>query len=231
MINITLNWSSGKDAALACLKLLNNRDFKIASLLTTLSAEHKRISMHGIREEVLDRQAAMMNIPLQKIYLPQDAAMESYDNLMRNALGILKSKDIATVAFGDIFLDDLRTYREQQLASENFNAVFPLWKRNTRELVAEVEDAGIKAVIVCVNDRYLGKEFLGKVVNRELLRSLPPGVDPCGENGEYHTLVTDAPFFTGNLKIKTGETVYKTYSPAGSGTWDSGFYFLDILPV
>jgi len=230
MTDITLNWSSGKDAALAYFRLLNDPDFNTVSLLTTLSDEHKRISMHGIREEILNRQAALMNIPLQKLYLQQDAGMESYGQLMRNALKKLKDQGITTVAFGDIFLEDLRAYRERQLATENFNAVFPLWKSNTAKLVGEAEDAGIEAIIVCVNDRYLGKEFLGKKISRSLLQSLPHGVDPCGENGEYHTLVINAPFFSESLKIKTGETVYKTYSPADSGTWDSGFYFLDILP-
>lgn len=230
MTNITLNWSSGKDAAMAYLQLLRNKDYQVKSLLTTLSSEHKRISMHGIREAVLDRQSALMNMPLQKIYLEQHASMESYNSTMRNALTVLKEQSISTVAFGDIFLEDLRAYREQQLAIENFTAIFPLWKNNTRELVGAVEDAGVKAIIVCVNDRYLGKEFLGREINRQLLHSLPANVDPCGENGEYHTLVIDAPFFSEELKIRTGETVYKTYSPDDAGKWDSGFYFLDILP-
>lgn len=230
MIDITLNWSSGKDAAMAYLQLFNNKNYQVRSLLTTLSSEHKRISMHGIREEVLDQQAALMNVPLQKIYLEQDADIETYNNAMRAALAVLRAQSIGTVAFGDIFLEDLRSYREQQLATENFKAVFPLWNSNTSELVEAIEDSGIKAIIVCVNDHHLGKEFLGKEINRQLLQKLPANVDPCGEKGEYHTLVIDAPFFSEKLKIKTGEMVYKTYSPDDTGKWDSGFYFLDILP-
>ena len=169
-----------------------------------------------------------MGIPLEKIIIPENADMETYDKTIQNALQKLIEKDIKIFAFGDIFLEDLRNYREAQLAKIDADAIFPLWKKDTKSLVEAVEDAGIVAKIICVNDKYLGQEFLGRTINRQLLNDLPTNVDPCGENGEYHTLVVDAPFFKEKMKIKEGEIVYKKYN-SGDGKWDSGFYYLDML--
>jgi uncharacterized protein (TIGR00290 family) len=137
---------------------------------------------------------------------------------------------VSASAFGDIFLDDLRHYREQQLQTVGIQAVFPLWKRDTTELVKEVEDAGIEAMLVCVNEKFLGKEFLGRKVDRHLLNDLPAGVDPCGENGEFHTFVYNAPFFKSPIPIALGEVVYKQYMAADNDNdkWNTGFYFLDL---
>lgn len=230
MENITLNWSSGKDAALAFYYLQQEKKFRVQSLLTTLSAQYNRVSMHGIREELLELQAAQMNIPLQKIYLPENADMETYNGLMQQAVTTIQQQGTYHLAFGDLFLEDLRLYREKQLATAGMTAVFPLWKKDTAAMVQELEDTGIEALLVCVNDRYLDKSFLGRRVNRELLRDLPPGVDPCGENGEYHSLVLDAPFFREKLKVKTGEIIYQQYESREEDKWDSGFYFLDVIP-
>lgn len=228
---IALNWSSGKDAALAYFYLHREAICNIRLLLTTFSQEYKRVSMHGVTEEVVTMQAAAMNLPLQKIYLPQATSMETYDAIMLQQNSSLHEQGIDTLAYGDIFLEDLKTYRQQQAKAARMHTLFPLWKRNTKALIGELEDAGIEAIIICTNARLLGKDFLGRKVNRELLSELPAGIDPCGENGEFHTLVVNAPYFSEALKIKTGETVYKTYSPANTDSqWETSFYFLDILP-
>ena len=228
MENIVLNWSSGKDASFAYFLLKKDSNYNISSLLTSISARYSRVSMHGTRIEILGKQAELMQISLEKITVPENADMELYNKTMQNSLQKFIEKDIKTFAFGDIFLEDLRKYREDQLQKIDAKAIFPLWKMDTKSLVEEVEDVGIVAKIVCVNDKYLGKEFLGRTINRQLLNDLPDNVDPCGENGEYHTLVIDAPFFKERMNVKEGEIVYKKYD-SGDGKWDSGFYYLDMI--
>jgi uncharacterized protein (TIGR00290 family) len=148
---------------------------------------------------------------------------------MLHTLNDFKTQGIAVAAFGDIFLEDLKVYREQQLATAGFTGLFPLWKKDSHELVNMVEQSGIEAIIVCVNEKQLGKEFLGRKIDSTLLADLPRGVDPCGENGEFHTFVYNAPFFSSPIPITTGEIVYRSYkSPSGDAQWDTGFYFLDV---
>jgi uncharacterized protein (TIGR00290 family) len=228
MQDIILNWSSGKDASFAYFLLKKEGKYNISSLLTSISAQFDRVSMHGTRVEILEKQSELMQIPLEKILVPENADMETYNKTMQNSIQKFINQDIKTFASGDIFLEDLRKYREDQLAKIDAKAIFPLWKMDTKSLVKQVEDAGIIAKIVCVNDKYLGEEFLGRTINRDLLNDLPANVDPCGENGEYHTLVVDAPFFKEKMKIKEGEIVYKKYD-SGDGKWDSGFYYLDMI--
>lgn len=224
-----LNWSSGKDASLAYYYLLEDKSYDVTRLLTTVNDEQDRVVMHGVREQLLDAQADRLPVKLKKIRLPASPSDEIYKAAMLSALGSLKEEGITTAAFGDIFLDDLKLYREQQLATAGFDAIFPLWKRDTAELLRLVDSIGIEAVIVCVDGQKLGKEFLGRKVDAALLDDLPDGVDPCGENGEFHTYVSDAPFFSAPVPVKQGEIVHRTYkSPDGS--WDSSFYFLDLLP-
>ncbi len=224
-----MNWSSGKDAALAFHLLSLQPGYEVTHLLTTLSQEHDRVFMHGVQERLLDMQAQKMGLPLIKVKLPARPDDSIYKNAMLETLNGLQGQGIHTAAFGDIFLDDLKAYREQQLAQAGFTGIFPLWKRDTRQLVQQVQAAGIEAIIVCVNERFLGKEFLGRKIDSSLLGDLPANVDPCGENGEFHTFVYNAPFFFTPIPIVAGETVYKTYtSPDGDAGWDTGFYFLDV---
>lgn len=227
---VVMNWSSGKDAALAYHTLLKEDEYQVTHLLTTLSEEHERVFMHGIREKLLDMQAERMGLPLIKVKLPASPDDSLYKQAMQKALWSLKNEGVSIAAYGDIFLEDLKAYREQQLAQVGITAVFPLWKKDTRELVRIVEQAGIDAVIVCVNEKYLGKEFLGRKINAAFLEDLPANVDPCGENGEFHTFVCNAPFFSMPIPIVTGEIVHKTYGPTGADDkgWDTGFYFLDV---
>ena len=228
MQNTVLNWSSGKDAALAYHNLLQDKHYKVTQLLTTLSLEHDRIFMHGIREKLLDIQAERMNLPLTKVKLPASPDDTLYTKAMAAAMAQLKTKGVTTAAYGDIFLEDLKAYREQQLAQLDINAHFPLWELDTRTLVHNVADAGIEAIIVCVNDKFLGKEFLGRKIDASLLNDLPLNVDPCGENGEYHSFVYNAPFFNAPIPVTTGEIVHKRYiNPDGNTQWDTGFYFMD----
>lgn len=230
---VILNWSSGKDAALAYHLLLQNKKYKVTQLLTTLSAEYNRVFMHGVREDLLDMQAAKMRLPITKVKLPASPNDEVYKNAMQQTFSKFKEEGIVTTAFGDIFLEDLKQYREQQLAQVGFDALFPLWKKDTRELVSMVEEAAIEAIIVCVNDKHLGKEFLGRKIDKHFLNDLPPNMDACGENGEYHSFVCNAPFFSSPISISNGEVVYKKYTPTDDkdNNWDTGFYFLDVVAV
>ncbi len=223
-----MNWSSGKDASLALLHLLEN-GYHVSHLLTTLSEEHDRVFMHGIREQLLEIQAERIGLPIVKVKLPASPDDNLYNEAMGRIMREFRSSGVQYAAYGDIFLEDLKNYREKQLASVGITGLFPLWKKDTRELVREVEQAGIEAIIVCVNEKYLGPEFLGRKVDAGLLAELPTGVDPCGENGEYHTFVYNAPFFSTPVEIVTGEIVHRSYK-AENGGWDPGFYFLDVNP-
>jgi len=233
-IQTVLNWSSGKDAALAYEMLRNNNTYEVKYLLTTINSEHDRVFMHGLRSTLLDIQAERMGLPLIKVSLPPSPDDSLYKNAMQENMSQLKAEGIAAAAFGDIFLEDIKQYRESQLKTVGIKAVFPLWKQNSKDLVAMIEETGIEAIIVCVSEKYLGKDFLGRKINKAFLDMLPENVDPCGENGEFHTFVCNAPYFSSPIPIKTGETVYKNYAPvsdkADDTKWDSGFYFLDILP-
>ena len=176
-IKTVLNWSSGKDAALAYHALRLGDRYDVVQLLTTVNDEHDRVVMHGVREELLDAQANAMGIPLQKIKLPAAPDDETYKSAMAKALAGLKEQGVHTAAFGDIFLEDLKLYREEQLKGVGIDAVFPLWKKNTRTLIDVIEQTGIEAMIVCLNEKFLGKEFLGRRINRSFLNDLPEGVD------------------------------------------------------
>jgi len=230
MVHTVLNWSSGKDAALAYYMLLQQHRYKVTHLLTTLNSEHERIFMHGVKEKLLSLQAFYMDLPLTAVKLPAAPDDRLYKKAMYETMIQLKEQGVEAAAFGDIFLEDLRQYRERQLQQAGMEAVFPLWNQDTRHLVGMMEDTGIEAIIVCVNEKYLGREFLGRKADRSLLNDLPESVDPCGENGEFHTFVCNAPFFRKPLHIVPGEIVYKTYTPGNddSTEWDTGFYFLDL---
>lgn len=182
--------------------------------------------MHGIRETLLDAQAQQMGLPLKKVKLPPHPDDSLYKNEMKNVLQALKEEGVQAAAYGDIFLEDLKAYREAQLKELDIPAVFPLWKKDTRGLVQLVEATGIEAVIVCVDAQKLGKEFLGRKIDASLLAGLPANVDPCGENGEFHSFVYNAPFFKMPIPIMQGEVVLKEYTTE-ENKW--GFYFLDLL--
>lgn len=250
-MNAYINWSGGKDASFALWRLQQEGNWQVRYLFTTLSGPYRRISMHGVREELLDEQARQTGIALKKAYLPENASMEDYNRIMTEQLAALQAEGIRHAVFGDIFLEDLRAYREKQLAQAGMEGVFPLWKRDSTELVRDFIRAGFKAIIVCVNARYLPASFAGRLIDEAFLADLPAGVDPCGENGEFHSFVFDGPLFAAPVAFQVGETVERVYAPAsGQGGdcykddgekngavkddpahWDTRFFFCDLLPV
>lgn len=229
------NWSGGKDSSLALYHILKQGEFDIKYLLTTVNSSVSRISMHGVRTALLKQQAESIGLPLNQLLLSDSPSMEEYNKSVYESLQQFKGQGIDYSIFGDIFLEDLRLYREQQLARVQMQAVFPIWKRNTTELLREFIDLGFKAVLVCVNEKYLDSSFAGCEIDADFIKDLPLNVDPCGENGEYHSFVYDGPIFKQPIKFGLGETVHKTYGTEGGNqtntVYDTGFYYRDLLPV
>ncbi|MBF02196.1 MAG: ATP-binding protein [Flavobacterium sp.] len=233
------NWSSGKDSALTLYKILQENEYEVTTLLTSVNSQYQRISMHGVRIELLEKQAEHIGLPLTKMMIPEMPTMEIYDDVMRKTLLEFKEKGIDYSIFGDIFLEDLRKYREDKLALANFKGVFPLWKKDTKALIQEFLKLGFKTIIVCVNEKYLGKEFVGRVIDENFINDLPPNVDPCGENGEFHTFTFDGPIFSKPVPFELGEIVYRKYEPTNSSSNDVcktedlpytyGFWYCDLI--
>lgn len=227
-----LNWSGGKDAALSLHRLLAESQYEVCSLLTTVSADYQRVSMHGVREVLLREQACQIGLPLKVVYLPESTGMAAYDELMGNCISEFAAEDIRHAVFGDIFLEDLRDYRERQLGLAGMKGVFPLWKSDTRALLLEFLDAGFKAIITCVNADLLDRSFAGRTLDRDFIQDLPSGVDPCGERGEFHSFVYDGPLFKKPVAFSRGEVVEKSYqsSKEENVQWATRYYFCDLLP-
>lgn len=242
MIPSVFNWSGGKDSSLCLHHVLQGKKYEVRKLLTTLSGASQRVSMHGVRQELLQQQASYIGLPLQQVFLPENAGMTVYNELMAQSMQAQQQEGITHAIFGDINLADLRAYREGQLAQVGMEAVFPLWNRPTSELVQEFLQLGFKAVVVCVNARVLDASFAGRILDKRFLQDLPPTVDPAGENGEYHTFVYDGPIFREPVRYTLGENVRKTYPPASDPDdncfkqepkpmYDNAFWFRDLLPV
>lgn len=235
MEKIVFNWSTGKDSALALYKLLQNNSYTVEHLLTSVNKHHDRVSMHGIRRSLLYKQAEELGIPLSTIELPEQPTMEEYENIMSSSLHHIQSKEIHTAAFGDIFLDDLKAYREQQLNKIGMKALFPLWKQDTTALLHEFIALGFKSVVVCVKSQLLNKSFVGKTIDHDFIADLPKNVDPCGENGEFHTFCYDGPIFKNPINFTIGKKVFRTYQNPNANndvckTDDKlGFWFCDLI--
>lgn len=213
-----LSWSSGKDSAYALLTILKGGRFKVVELLTTITDTYQRVSMHGVREELLDLQAESLDLPLFKIRIPYPCTNEIYEAKMEAYLRERKRRGIDHVVFGDLFLEDLRKYREEKLNQMGMKGVFPLWKYPTDLLSRKMIQDGFEAVLSCVDPRKLPKEFAGRGYDASLLKDLPAGVDPCGENGEFHTFAYGGPIFKKRIPIQVGEKVER-----------DGFVFADLL--
>lgn len=236
------NWSSGKDSAFALYKILQNKEYEIETLLTNVNKEYSRISMHGLREELLDRQVRSIGLPSEKLYFPGQVTMDMYNQKMKEKLSDLKSKGLDYAVFGDIFLEDLKNYRDKKLSEVGIKGVYPLWKKDTKELLREFLDLGFKTITVCVNAKLLGKEFVGRVIDEDFINELPDNVDVCGENGEFHTFCFDGPIFKEPVPFEIGEKVLKSYTlnkEEGQNchkdtkedikNYDTSFWYCDIL--
>lgn len=235
------NWSGGKDSSLALYYALSGGKYSIEKLLTNVNSQHRRVSMHGVREKLLELQADALGIPLQKLILPDQPSMGEYEEQMLQTMRQLQEEKFTHSLFGDIFLEDLKAYREAQLAEVNMQAVFPLWKRNTANLIHEFIELGFKTIVVCVKSDLLDQSFAGRIIDNDFLKDLPDDVDPCGENGEFHTFVFDGPIFKRPVSYQVGKKIFREYkapenergkrftsNPPAPST--IGFWFCDLLP-
>ena len=202
-----LSWSSGKDSAWALQVLRQSTEYEVAGLFTTVNTAFQRVAMHAVRIELLHRQAQVAGLPLHLIEIPYPCSNEHYAAVMADFVTHARNEGVRCVAFGDLFLQDVRRYREEQMEGTGIEAIFPLWGMPTRELAGEMLVGGLRACLTCVDPRVLPAEFAGRELSRDMLDDLPPGVDPCGENGEFHTFVFAGPMFTHPLDIEIVETV------------------------
>ncbi|RYD78086.1 MAG: diphthine--ammonia ligase [Sphingobacteriales bacterium] len=230
------NWSGGKDSTLALHYALQDPSIEIVYLVTTVTEKYNRVSMHGVRESLLIKQAKSIGIDLYQIRLPEMPNMETYDEIMRQHLSKFKAEGITHSIFGDIFLQDLRTYREDRLKEVGLKAIFPLWNKDTSSLISEFLNLHYKTIIVCVQENL--KTICGKVIDAKLISELPLGVDPCGENGEFHTFAFSGPIFKTEIPFKLGETVFRTYAAPSKDDSNEesetrynaakGFWYMDL---
>jgi uncharacterized protein (TIGR00290 family) len=213
-------WSSGKDSAWALHEVRAAGAVEVVGLLTTVTSEFGRVSMHAVREELLDRQAAAVGLPCRKVRIPWPCPNDAYEAEMARALAAARAEGVTRVVFGDLFLADVRAYREAKMAGSGIEPLFPLWGRDTRRLARELLDGGLRATLTCVDPRALDPAFAGRAFDAALLADLPEGVDPCGERGEFHTFVSAGPMFSAPIAVAPGEVVTR-----------EGFVFADLLPA
>lgn len=217
---IVVGWSGGKDSALALHEILRSGQFEVAALLSTCTEGYDRISMHGVRCELLERQVAALGLPLRQVFIPPRCTNDDYEARMREVCLDFKRGGITKVAFGDLFLESIRQYRDRMLAVLGMTALYPVWGRDTRALARAFVRKGFRATLVCVDPRKLDGSFVGRTFDEALLADLPSGVDPCGENGEFHTFVFGGPIFQHPVRCTPGKVVLR-----------DNFYFADLLPA
>ena len=218
---VVLSWGGGKDSALALYEIQKTDNYEILGLLTTLTEDYDRISIHGVRRILLEQQADSLGFPLEKVFISKNVSIEEYESKMREVLAKYLAAGFSSVVFGDIFLEDVRRYREDNLSKIRMKRIFPIWKRDTYELAHTFIDLGFKAVITCVDSNVLDKNFVGRVFDEQFLSELPSNVDPCGENGEFHSFVYDGPIFQERILYTKGEIVLR----------ENRFYYCDVIPV
>ena len=215
-----MSWSSGKDSALALQLARDELRIEVVGLLTTVNAAADRVAMHAVRRVLLEAQAARLGLPLQVVEIPSPCPNDVYEARMAAAMSVAVASGVGRVVFGDIFLEDVRAYREAALRGSGVTPTFPLWRRPTRELARYIIDAGIRAVVTCIDPRQLSPGLVGRAYDAQFLEKLPEEVDPCGERGEFHTFVWDGPGFSAPIDVKVGELVER-----------DGFVFCDVLPI
>ncbi len=235
-------WSGGKDSALALHRVLNDASYEVVAFLTTCNEHFERVSMHGVRMALLDRQAQAIGLPLEKVFVSRQSSNEEYQKKMSDCLLAYKARGVTGCVFGDIFLEDLRLWREQNLALVGLRGIFPVWKVASNELIQEFISAKFGSVVCYTNDAYLDESFVGKTIDADFVASLPADVDPCGENGEFHSFAFAGPIFKESVKFQVGEKVYRpleethpavasTVCPAPGARRTKGFWFCDLLPA
>ena len=215
-----VSWSSGKDSAWTLHVLRQHGAYDVRGLLTTVNARYDRVAMHAVRIALLRAQAAAANVPLWEVPIPDPCSNAEYESVMRDVIARAQAEGISAMAFGDLYLEDIRAYRETQLAGTGIEPVFPLWRRPTRALAEEIIAGGVQATLTCVDPRKLARAFAGRRFDTTLLEALPQGVDPCGENGEFHTFVHAGPMFAAPIAVNVGEVVER-----------DGFVFADVIPA
>jgi len=221
MEKVILSWSGGKDSALALYEIQKTDSYEILGLLTTLTEDYDRISIHGVRRILLNQQADSLGFPLEKVLISKSASNEEYESKMREILSKYLAVGVSSAVFGDIFLEDVRKNREDYLSKMGMRGIFPLWKRDTHELAHKFIDLGFKAIVTCVDSKALGKRFVGRIFDERFLSELPSSVDPCGENGEFHSFVCDGPIFQERISCEIGEVVLR----------ENRFYYCDLIPT
>ena len=215
-----MSWSSGKDSAFALHELAGDDRVEVVGLLTTVNAAADRVAMHAVRRALLEAQAERVGLPLHTIELPAPCPNEVYEARMASAMAAAARDGVERIVFGDLFLSDIRAYREAMMAGSGIDPVFPLWARPTDGLATDMLDAGVRAVVTCVDPAQMPGELVGRAFDARLLADLPAGVDPCGENGEFHTFVWDGPGFASPIDIEVGEVVER-----------DGFVYCDVRPA
>ena len=214
-----VSWSSGKDSTLALAEARADPELEVVGLLTTLNRSADRVAMHAVRRELLLAQADAVGLPVHQVELPWPCSNEEYERLMTDAVAAARSAGVTRMVFGDLFLADVRAYREEALAGSGIEPVFPLWGRSTSGLAGDMLARGIRATITCVDPRQLDPAYAGRAFDRDFLTDLPDGVDPCGENGEFHSFVWDAPMYRESISCHTGEVIQR-----------EGFVYCDVIP-
>lgn len=215
-----VSWSSGKDCAFALYKIRSEGVLDVVGLLTTLNQENQRVAMHGVRKELLQMQMDAVGLPNEMVMLPMPCDNETYRARVGAAMDTLLERGVEQIVFGDLYLEDVRQYRVEQMQGSGIEPCFPLWQEDTKQLSREMVDCGLRAVVTCVDLRVLPIEFLGRSYDQAFLDSLPANVDPCGENGEFHTVVTAGPMFSGEIAVELGETVIS-----------GDFAHIDVIPA
>lgn len=213
-----LSWSSGKDSAWALHKLRHDPGVEVVGLLVTVNEAFERVAMHGVRRSLVEAQARAAGLPLHVVTIPWPCSNEDYEGRTAAFVNSARASGVEAMAFGDLFLEDIRTYRESRLAGTGLKPLFPVWGIDTKQLAAEMIEGGLSARIVCLDPRQLDRSFAGRTFDASLIKDLPPGVDPCGEKGEFHTFATAGPMFAHAIPVRPGETVER-----------DGFVFTDLM--
>lgn len=226
-IPAVFNWSGGKDSTLALHYILTEQKFDIKYLLTTFNEAFNRVAMHGVRAELLIAQASSLKIPLQQLKVPEMPSMEIYERIMEEHFAKLKNEGIDYAIFGDIFLEDLKVYRQQQFDGFGMEVVFPLWGRDSLSLVQEFIALGYKTVVVCAQDGL--EDLCGRVIDQSFLDDLPKGIDPCGEHGEFHTFVFDGPIFGKPIAFELGEKIFRKFPDPVNSELSTGYWYIDLI--